>query len=585
MSNCLQPLAVVQCKEALLDFHNPAYCAKLPTNLKSFQINNTQTFSNSAVSAKLEISNTAQVIDRNIILDLPLNVNIVGTTSTGANILLDGCWAFRSNALGKIIQTINVQYGNSSYAFSSSDVMSMLEHYNAQAPKKYREDYSPQMLDASQTYEQLYTSPRNPLALYSAGTDTQWHRGAHPIWGVGATKYQPSGVSNTNPVVNTPTQATFSTVLTSLLLSSPLLDKLTEKGGSYGLSHLNNLNIDITFVSNIGARLLSFMKTRGVDVLTITNITVEVGKPVFRYVQVSDKEPIPRLLSYNLHTIERYPTDVVLPYQQLFTITSNVVQLSRIPNYAMVGVRPSNNVLLNGDGTFAGCQVPDAFAAIQSVQILFDGQTLMSNSDPSQLYKMAVEAGCVDNFPQWSGYSLVQSYNNGAPTYINGAGSVLKMVFGRDISLLKENLASGVNYRTNLQINLNVVNQSPITSAFTYYMVLCYDDIIQIFDDNNANICSAPLSQNDVLSAEVDGSRVHYDVLRDHNLTGGSGFLSGLSNVLSHGHKAYKMIKGAYESPLGQCVASAVKSHLSGRGMSGGSIASLSKMKNSMVKQ
>jgi len=580
MSNCLQPLNVVQCKEPLLDFHNPSYCAKLPTNLKSFQINNTQTFSNSAISAKLEISNTAQVIDRNIILDLPLDVAITGTTSTGKNILLDNCWAVRSNALGKMIQTINIQYGNSSYAFSSSDVMSMLEHYNAMAPMKYKEDFQPQMLDASQTYDVLFGSPRNPLNLYSEGTDTQWHRGAQPIW-------QTGGGSQYNPgtIVNTSTNANFSMLLSSLVLSSPLLDKLTHGGSSYGLSHLNNLNIDITFVPNLANRLLSFMRDRQGDVLSITNINITVNKPVFRYIQISDKEPIPRLLSYSLNTIERYPSDVVLSQGVLTQVNSQVIQLSRIPNYAMVAVRPSNQVYNAGNGAgVAGCQIPDAFCAIQSINVLFDGQTLFANSDPSQLYKIAVESGCVDNFPQWAGYSMPLTFNSGAPTFVQGAGSVLKLVFGRDVSLLKENLASGVNYRTNLQINMNVVNLSPLTQNFTYYMVLCYDDIIQIFDDNNANICSAPLSQNDVLSAEENSARVSYDSLRDHNLTGGKGFLSGLSNVLSHGHKNFDTIKKMYNSPLGQCVSAGVGAVLKGRGGAmGGKMASKGAMKNSMV--
>jgi hypothetical protein len=199
---------------------------------------------------------------------------------------------------------------------------------------------------------------------------------------------------------------------------------------------------------------------------------------------------------------------------------------------------------------------------------------------------MCKENKVVDSYFNWAGYAVSESNTASVPvpganrntyTTYNGIGSVVKLAFGRDISLLKENLATGVNYRTNLQVLANFQNVNKVVKDWTFYVVLCYDDVIQIFDDNNANICSAPLTQNDVLSASPDG-RMHYDALRDHNLTGGRGKLSGLSHLVSHGHKKHHTIRDMMMQH-GNKAEEAVKSMVG----SGGSIATRAGMKKSMV--
>jgi hypothetical protein len=621
MSNLLQPMPVVQCKEVLLDFVEPKYCAKLPTNLKSFQVNQTQNVSNSSVQAKLEISNTAQVVDRNIIYRQPITVEITGNSNSDqVGLLQENCWSLRSNALAKIIQTINIQYGNSSYSFSSSDVISMMERYNTEDDSKYTEDYQQVMTDQTQEYDNLVGTNRNPLGTYALGTDTQYHRGTQPFYAPAGDNYfpfgsegssAPVGASSKTILLNIRTRAVFRMDLEALLLSSPLLDKLCIGGGSYGLSHLNNININITFVSNLGARLFSFVKnTNGQNggPLTISSINVTMGtSPTFKFEQISDKEPIPRLLSYPLNTIERYPFIMPkTPYGKPIVAQSQVIQLSRIPSWCMFGLRPSNAVYENGVQVgdnpdplldYHGSQIADAFCALNNFTINFDGQTLFSNSSPSTIYKMCKEAKINDDYQSWAGYAKISgyvpqniyveplpvppnppvvSYVNYAPKYVNGVGSVTKLVFGRDISLLKENLATGVNYRTNFQVLANYTNINRVVTDWTMYVILCYDDIIQIFDDNNANICSAPLTQNDVLSASPE-NRVHYDSLRNHNISGGSSMLHGLGGIMTHaGKKHYKLREMMEKMPHAM---EAVKSSVG----SGGSIATRAGMKKSLV--
>lgn len=563
MSNLFSPIKVVEVRDSLVDFVEPAYIVRKPANLKSFQINQTQTFSNSAITSKLEISNTQMVIDRNILWEQPISVSVVATTNVaGGRVLQDGCFSLRSHPLSKVVNTLNIQYGNVSYAFNSSDVISALERYNSYDCTKYNTDIAESYLDQSQNYDDFLGSNRNPLNLFSSGVGTQSHRGA-------------SNISNiVNPVMavaGTPYTATFQMTLRTMLTSSPLLDQILKHGTGFGLSHLNNLNIDITLVPQLGARLFSFMRNRNSDVLSIQSINVTINQPLFRFIQISAYSgSVPPVLTYGLNTLERYPTDFTFDVKTR-QVNSQVIQLSRIPQYLMFYARPTNNVLQQGNGTLHGSQIPDAFASLVSATIDFDGETLLSNADISMYYKMASENQLVDSFIQYSGAPVLKSVSGSANgTFIYPIGSVSKLLFNKDISLKKADLAPGTNYRTNIQVNATFTNPTfglaeNITNSYTFYLVCVYDDILQIYGDNNANINYAPISQADVANANKQNENIHYDVLRNHNLTG-AGILSGLTNLITHGKKLYPMIHGAYNSRLSKAIRGSIKSALHNTG-------------------
>jgi len=553
MSNLYSPLKTVEVRDSIVDFVEPAFIVRKPANLKSFQVNQTQTFSNSAITTKLEVSNTQMVIDRNILWEQPIAVTVNASSSlTGSRILEDGCFSLRSHALSKCVNTVNIQYGNVSYAFNSSDVISALERYNSYDCTKYNTDIAESYLDQSQSYDDFLGSNRNPLNLFSSGIGSQSHRGASNI----------SNVVNPILTANTPANATFNMTLRTMLTSSPLLDQILKHGTGYGLSHLNNLNIDITLVSNLGARMFSFAKTRNsTDVLTINSITVQILNPLFRFIQVSPHfDSIPPILTYGLNTLERYPTDFVFNSSNPQQVNSQVIQISRIPQYIMFYARPNNNVLIQGSNpipnnsavSYHGSQIPDSFASLISCTIDFDGETLLSNADSSMFYKMSSENQLVDSFVQYNGAPLIRSFGSNNGTYLYPVGSVTKLLFNKDISLKKASLAPGTNYRTNIQVNATFQNRmfsSPnnITNNYTFYLVCVYDDILQLYGDNNGQIGYAPLTEADVTNANKQNESVHYDVMRNHNLTG-AGMLSGLSNLLSHGKKLYPMIHGCLSS-------------------------------------
>jgi len=532
MSNCVFPLGVVVVKDPLLDFVEPVYTLKEPSSLKSFVSQDISTYSNNQINAQLNLNSTNFVIDTNIIYEQPVDVVINGTTSTGSKILVDGCWAMRSNVLGKLMQSLELKYSSTSYSYSPSDVISLMERYGNNSADKYSNNYDLSYLDQSQSYSDLVGSTRNPLGNYGNCNDNVLQRGSHPV------------VIGTN----TTTQATFSTTLRTLLMSPPLRDKLLRGGAAQGLSHLSTIGINISFVGNMGNRLLSFADVRpGGDVLTITNIQVQVNMPRFSFTQIKSRsEEIPRHLTFAMSSQERYPYNVVLPYGVPTNLNISSFTLTRVPHSILFGARPSNNAYFSNIGAF----IPDTFASVSNLVIQYDGQNLMSSSTPAQIYKMCHENGLSDNYLQWSGESTLRSVGAGAtpPSYINGPGSAVKLQFVKDVSVYPKSTIGAEN-NTSISMSLTLTNTNKLTNDFTFYLCLLYDDVIQFYDNNLAQISMVPVSKSDLENAK-GSERVHYDVIRSSDITG-SGIMSGISNLLKSGSflPMIKTLKSALSSP------------------------------------
>jgi len=533
MSNLAFPIKVQRVVDSEVDFVEPSYLVRTGSTLKSFNINYPNSFSNSSITTKLEVSNAQMLIERMILWEQPVSVAITGSTSTGVNILQSGCQAPRSHALAKASQTITLQLGNASYTYNSADVISAFERYNLEDKDKFNSDIDLSMLDQYQNYDVALGSNRNPLQLYSTGSNSVAHRGCQPL---------------TN-IVNSPTAASFNTVFRAYIPVSPLNDQIRRQGGGVALSHLDNMNIDINFVSNLFARMFSFMKNRNGDVLTITSAVVTINQPVIRFVQLSDQlSSIPPVITYPLGTVERYNVDFSFnsPIQQ---VSSPVIQTSRWPHAMYVFARPTNAVLLSGVSGLHGSQISDAFSGINTLNCFIDGQTLMTNSDISALYKISSENGLVDNFLQYSAEPLLVECSSTNGTYARSAGSVTKLVFNKDLNLQGKVIAPGMSYKTNIQVNATFVQTNPAITNYAMYVVLCYSDVIQLYGSNNALINNAPISEASVGESVKANPAVHYDVLRERNISGGG--LLDCGHALMDVTKLMPIIKDIYSKCSG----------------------------------
>ncbi len=550
MSNIApKPLPIVVVKDELLDWVEPVYTINAPSSLKSFNAQDIQTYSNSYINATLNLNSSDFVVDPAILHNQPVTITITGSTSTGANILLDGCVALRSNALYKMCNTIELKLGSTSNTTNVGDTLSACERYNNYTTEKFQNSFGLSYLDQSQSYNDLVGADKNPLALYTTGCDMIEQRGAYPI----------------TIVSNTSTSAVIQTTLRQLVPISPLVDKIRRDGSPVqGLSHLNNLSFNITFYTNAGNRVLSLADVRtGGDVLTVTNVSVTIGAPVFSFVQLKSRnESIPKVLTYPLVSQERYVfTLPAIAQGASYPFNVSSFNLSRVPQSMLLYARASNNALLN---TPSGVFLPDTFAKLTDIVCQYDGQTLFGQSIPENYYQISMNNGLQDTWTQFSGLPIVKSMSNS--TYMNGVGSVIKFEFGKDISLYP-GICVGSYNECSISFKVTVSNISPYAAlaaagGMELYMVMLYSDVIQLYDQNLAQISNIPVSSADIANSHA-AEHVHRTVLKNADITG-TGLMSSLGNILKSTklHGIVKSIKQAFNSPTGHVVRNAVKSHL-----------------------
>jgi hypothetical protein len=550
MSNVApKKLEVVVVKDELMDWVEPVYTINAPSSLKSFNAQDIQTYSNSYINATLNLNSSEFVVDPAILHDQPVTITITGSSSLGNPLLLDGCFALRSNALYKMCNTIELKLGSTSNTTNVGDVLSACERYNNFTTEKFLNSFGLSYLDQSQSYNDLIGAPKNPLGLYSTGSDMIEARGAYPI----------------TIVSNTSSSAVIQTTLRQLVPISPLVDKIRRDGSPVqGLSHLNNLSFNITFYANAGNRVLSLADVRpNNDVLTLTNVQVTIGQPVFSFVQLKSRnESIPKVLAYPLVSQERYIfTLPAIAQNATYQYNLSSFNLSRVPQSMLVYARASNNALLN---TVNGVFLPDTFAKLSNIVIQYDGQQLMGQSIPENYYQISMNNGLQDSWTQFSGLPIVKSATN--QTYINGVGSCIKFDFGKDISLYPGIVVGSYN-ECSIGMQVSITNISPYSAlaqsgGMELYLVMLYSDVIELYDNNLAQISNIPVSASDIANSK-SAEHVHRTVMKGADITG-TGIMSSLGNILKSPklHGVVKSMKQAFSSPAGHAVRNAVKSHL-----------------------
>lgn len=615
MSNIIPaPLTdnIIEVREGVLDFTVPAVVVQKPSNLLAINLNQTNTFSNSAISVKLEIPNEFNVVQKEILYRQKFAVTVTGNSYTNGvlennrPIYEYGCFAPRSNALSKIVNTVTITLGGSSYSMQLGSVVDMLERYNTRAPDKYLTQLAPTYLDQCINNDSLVGTSRNALnGFKEAGFEEGMGRNTVPF----------------AVTTNSATQFEFEIELEDYIPVSPLKSNINISGGGsdYGLTHLTSLNIDLTFFAgSLGQRLFSFSRNRpGGNVLNITNIDVRVLQPEFRYITLStNMDAVPNLVYYPLKSIERLPQTFQVPYAfpvpPVTVLPSPVITVSRIPTAVLLAVKPTQNIMLYANrgstpatSTIDGSQRSDHFTRITNVQVNFDGATLLSNSKTCDIYKMCAENGLVDNYaifnglPLQYGLSAVDGNGNYLPTTVTPSGACVRLEFGRNISL-RRNLCPMVSYRTQFQLQISVQNYDPNCETFDLMTVMCYDNILSAWDTNLTAISYAPLSEADAINAHKQNNMVHSDFLRDPQLNGTGLFDGGLSKIISHAKHILPHIKSFYDSSTGKMLRGKVKDYLKDKGHegvvsalnsvgfgdggnSGGAMASKMKLKHSLL--
>lgn len=505
MSNSVYPLKTVQVKDPICRIDSERYYAILKGgNRVSYKQYTTNTFSNSSLQYTTPPPSPQVIVDRKVLIKLPVKINFVGTSQPGMNLLQTGFDSFRENPISSIINTASSTINNASNSINLHDVIDGLSRYNYDREiKAYNDTVATDYLDEYQHYEDAAGSNRNPLGGYGDNS-TFVGRGAFPI----------------EVISNTDTEAEINATLYEYIKLSPYLWSKLEQSGFYGIQ---DMSWNFTLIGNL-SYIWSHSNASG-STLTSVNVTIGAGaaRPalLFKYITPDqlDKPSLSKPFVYPFYDVQRYVTDLSsFVAGETRRVESTNIQLKSIPHRIYMWLRRPNSVQ-----TF---ETTNSFFRINNISVNWENDSgLLASADSAQLYEMSVKNGLKCSWNEWYGYTpnLAGQDND----QIALTGSVLCLQPGLDIGLGPLEAPSSLG-TYQLQISVDTTNISKDVIAPSLYIVVVSEGTLTIHENRTIQNIGV-VSQQDVLNLKDVPEMNYYDVM---GYDGGD-FLSSLKHGLS----------------------------------------------------
>jgi hypothetical protein len=208
----------------------------------------------------------------------------------------------------------------------------------------------------------------------------------------------------------------------------------------------------------------------------------------------------------------------------------------------------------------------DSCLVINSISINFNNQSgILASAQLQDLYRYSRDAGSNQNWYEFSGQAFRNSLAGGnySPSAPNGyrlwtSGSFLMLDFAQAVQLTEDFYAPGSLGNFNLQLNLNVTNNSD-ESITPEICLITMNSGVFVCERGQSSVFTGILTKQDVLDASQMGAYTRGDVKR---MVGGS-FLDTLKDIGSAlGNVALNVAPKLIERAVGLGA--------SGGGMSGG---------------
>ena len=390
-------------------------------------------YSNSNATFSMPPPSQRVFVDRVSYMAQPITVTYAGTT-TGSALLQAGYDALRAYPLSSVISSTQSTINNTTVSMQTSEIVPRINRYK----KSKHWSLTPTFTDKYQVYADGVGANNNPLGVYTDCVDGYMLRGAFPC-----------------TIVNGATSSTLTTTLVEPLYISPMVDDYEE---SLGFSNVRTFDVTINYNSNL-ARVVSHASS----LATLSGITVTLGQPIIyqRYITPPDSY-VPRDLVYGHQDINRFITTTSTPLtsNSSTTIVSTNLQLNAIPHHIYVWCQEATANL-----TYAST---DTFLNINNISINFDNRSgLLSSASEYDLYLMSRANGLTDiTWNEWHGVT------SNLATKIGTVGSLLRLDFGKDITLSQDSYANKIgNFNMQMNVGVTNVNQSASIANPSLYII------------------------------------------------------------------------------------------------------------------
>ncbi len=357
----------------------------------------------------------------------------------------------RAYPLSEAFKTLAIQMNNDNISTNLGSYSRILQRFAREKDEEDKEySMTPSMPDKSQSYNDLFGFPLNPLGSYGDNT-AQCPRGGFS--GALITRNDSTGAPGD--------VATVLLTVTEPAWLSPWAFGRNQEEVSF--IQVQNINVQATLggrgngvLTGLASALWSHAPMG--SVLTAANATVLSGSLLFNYISPDLTQQLPREVMYSYFEPTLYPTgsNVVIAPGGSTTLVMNNVQLNAVPNrmYIWASVRDQDVNITSTNNYFS----------ISNVNITYNNQDgILSNMVQPDLYMMYLRNGGNMSFEQWS-------------TYI---GSILCIGFGTDIPLDALS-APGMRNSQNLSLKITCRNESAVGVIPTLNVLVVQEGVMII---------------------------------------------------------------------------------------------------------
>lgn len=497
-----------------------------------------------SASWNIQVPSNETIVSREVLVEATLTaqvtlyngsaaaVNILNRIGYGGN--KDYSSSFAAFPLQSACSSVSLTLNNCTITQNTNELVAMLNTFNS---SKFNDRYMatcPTMRDNYRNYNDAVGANNNCLAGYGNNTDnSKCSNGCYAvtITTLAGVVVPANGLGSEQAATTTENYLVVIKVVEPLLLSPFIYDiESTQLQGIYGLSTmslvLNFSNFNRSFrTSN---KVAATGTNVGISAVSFNNI--KDARLKLKYITPKNSQLLPSLNVVPYMEFPRYITGNLeeIPAGASLDVNTSSLQLNQIPDKLICFVRRRF-----GDQTFGDT---DSFLPINSVSIQFNNAAgLLSNTSQVELYKMASKAGINQNYLEFSGAANVGVSTSGNnSTVVPLCGPILALDFATDIQLSDTYFAPGSIGQFNVQVKLNVFNNTGAninTLPSNQYEIVLVTVISGVLTTQNgvSAIYSGILSKSDVLETV---SQEQFKSRNEVKRLVGGGFFDSLKNAL-----------------------------------------------------
>ena len=482
----------------------------------------------------IQVPSEQTIIDRRVLWQS--TVTLTATKDTDAS-YYGVTWALASFPLHQLLSVMQVTINNNTVSLNINDALPMILRLICCDDLTFFNSGTPTFNDTQNVYN-------NANSTTAGGSLWDINNPNSSLWGCNNMRIMHRGCFAPSSVTIGSTNTNWVFVLTEPLLISPFIFGNLKANGQ-GFYGIQNMNIVLN-KSNLKKRF-----ARGsvnvVDVVT-TGTGAQSGPQSLLYFMFLTPHPSDLMPARNIvpfYELPRYLTAAPALAAGSWTtgpgspvssvqFVLNTLQLNQIPDKLMVYIR----VVPTDSST-----QPDVALPIQNISINFNNNSgILASAVPIQLWEMSRNNGLQETWTEYSGWGITTNAARTAPYYVGTVGSYLVLEFGKDIQLTEDFYAPGSLGNFNLQVSLNVSNNTETTfvAGDLQVVLITMNSGVFVCERGTSSTYTGILTKQDVLEASQQEHYTHNDVAR---LVGGGLFDMIKSGVSSLAKKGMEMGK------------------------------------------